>query len=282
MPDWVPGRLGAYYLYFAHHNGTYIRLAYAEALQGPWRIHPGGVLSLANAHFSRATSPLPDVHVDEQNSPHRDVFPWSDGEWRRKARRPSPPHPSTGCISAPRSGRSGPSYARIFRHDDWWYGFFGTEWSPLYRSSDGLSDFEQGPVLLPALRGRSAAKACRRSQESGHWLRVYYTRQGDAPERIFYGTIDLARGLAALDGAAKGSNCCGRRRISKGPDLPHAPEPDGPAKGRENALRDPAIFEEDGRTWLLYAVAGESGIALAELRRGHRGPSVGIARRRRS
>jgi len=32
-----------------------------------------------------------------------------------------------------------------------------------------------------------------------------------------------------------------------------------------NQLRDPAIFEEDGRVWLLYAIAGESGIALAEL-----------------
>jgi hypothetical protein len=30
-------------------------------------------------------------------------------------------------------------------------------------------------------------------------------------------------------------------------------------------LRDPAIFEENGRIYLFYAVAGESGIAIAEL-----------------
>ncbi|TIO99576.1 MAG: hypothetical protein E5X72_32940, partial [Mesorhizobium sp.] len=29
MPDWAPGRLGAYHLYFADHGGSYIRLAYA-------------------------------------------------------------------------------------------------------------------------------------------------------------------------------------------------------------------------------------------------------------
>ena len=29
-----------------------------------------------------------------------------------------------------------------------------------------------------------------------------------------------------------------------------------------NQLRDPAIFEEDGRVYLLYAVAGEGGIGL--------------------
>jgi len=32
-----------------------------------------------------------------------------------------------------------------------------------------------------------------------------------------------------------------------------------------NQLRDPAILEENGRVYLLYAVAGESGIAIAEL-----------------
>ena len=37
------------------------------------------------------------------------------------------------------------------------------------------------------------------------------------------------------------------------------------AYGQVNQLGDPAIFEEDGRIYLLYAVAGESGIAIAEL-----------------
>ncbi len=37
------------------------------------------------------------------------------------------------------------------------------------------------------------------------------------------------------------------------------------AYGRVNQLRDPAIFEEDGRSFLLYTMAGESGIAIAEL-----------------
>jgi hypothetical protein len=32
-----------------------------------------------------------------------------------------------------------------------------------------------------------------------------------------------------------------------------------------NQLRDPAIFEDNGRVYLLYAVAGESGIAIAEV-----------------
>jgi beta-xylosidase len=38
-------------------------------------------------------------------------------------------------------------------------------------------------------------------------------------------------------------------------------------KGREHALRDPAIFvDTDGRAYLLYSVAGEAGIGIAELK----------------
>jgi hypothetical protein len=32
-----------------------------------------------------------------------------------------------------------------------------------------------------------------------------------------------------------------------------------------NQLRDPAIFEEDGRIYLLYSIAGEAGIGIAEI-----------------
>ena len=34
VPDWVVNPLGSYYLYFADHKGSYIRLAYANELTG--------------------------------------------------------------------------------------------------------------------------------------------------------------------------------------------------------------------------------------------------------
>jgi hypothetical protein len=36
VPDWVKSPLGRYYLYFADHKGSYIRLAYADRIDGPW------------------------------------------------------------------------------------------------------------------------------------------------------------------------------------------------------------------------------------------------------
>ena len=51
----------------------------------------------------------------------------------------------------------------------------------------------------------------------------------------------------------------------EGVDLPLARSRRGAAHGRVRQLRDPCIFEEHGRTYLLYSVAGESGVAIAEL-----------------
>lgn len=46
VPDWIENPLGKYYLYFAHHHGSFIRLAYADRLEGPWKIYEGGVLPM--------------------------------------------------------------------------------------------------------------------------------------------------------------------------------------------------------------------------------------------
>ena len=68
VPDWVEDRLGAYYLYFADHKGRYIRLAYADAVLGPWHIHQAGSLQIADSHF--LTEP-PAVSPEEAGTPAR-------------------------------------------------------------------------------------------------------------------------------------------------------------------------------------------------------------------
>jgi hypothetical protein len=46
VPDWVERPLGRYYMYFAHHKGSYIRLAVADDPTGPWTVYDPGVLRL--------------------------------------------------------------------------------------------------------------------------------------------------------------------------------------------------------------------------------------------
>ena len=62
-PDWIEGRLGDYYLYFADHKGRYIRLAYADSLLGPWRIYPPGSLQLKQSCFLTEPPKATPAHV---------------------------------------------------------------------------------------------------------------------------------------------------------------------------------------------------------------------------
>src|SRR5437764_11531401 len=57
VPAWIANPLGRYYLYFAHHKGRFIRMAYAADLAGPWKIYDPGVLDVKATAFYR---PHPD------------------------------------------------------------------------------------------------------------------------------------------------------------------------------------------------------------------------------
>ena len=129
------------------------------------------------------------------------------------------------------------------------------------RSSDGLTEFERGPQLFePAMR--HAAVPVRDGR-----LHVFWTRAGDAPESILHSTVELDDDWSTL---SESSPVLRPELDWEGVDAPLEPSRRSTAYGHVNQLRDPAVFvddgpEGDGRSWLLYAVAGESGIALAEL-----------------
>ena len=57
VPDWVEDPLGNYYLYFSHHKGDFIRLAYADKVEGPWSIYEPGALGLNQSGFPSDSIP---------------------------------------------------------------------------------------------------------------------------------------------------------------------------------------------------------------------------------
>ena len=65
VPDWVKERLGKYYLYFAHHKGSYIRLAYSDELIGPWTVHEPGCLQLSESYFPTEPPEASPEQVEE-------------------------------------------------------------------------------------------------------------------------------------------------------------------------------------------------------------------------
>jgi|TARA_B110000503_G_scaffold116304_1_gene175297 hypothetical protein len=63
VPDWVENPLGNYYLYFSHHKGDFIRLAYADKVEGPWSIYEPGALELNQSGFP--TDNIPPLSLGE-------------------------------------------------------------------------------------------------------------------------------------------------------------------------------------------------------------------------
>jgi hypothetical protein len=71
VPDWVQKPLGRYYMYFGNHRGDFIRLAYADAVTGPWTVHAPGVLHARETAFYRPQpDPQPDVMLPGGYSTH--------------------------------------------------------------------------------------------------------------------------------------------------------------------------------------------------------------------
>ena len=150
----------------------------------------------------------------------------------------------------------GRPYMRAFHHDGMTYAMAMP--GQFYRSRDGMHPFEPGPILFnPNMRHSAVMK-------HGGELRVFWTQVGEAPERILLSSVDLAGDWHSWKESAP-TEILRPERGWEGADAPLVPSVRSTAYGQVNQLRDPAIFEENGRVYLLYAVAGESGIAIAEV-----------------
>jgi len=127
-----------------------------------------------------------------------------------------------------------------------------------YRSADGFTAFEEGPLLFNADMRHAALL------KRGELLYVFWTQVGSAPERILLSIVDLA-GDWGRWGETEAREVLRPERDWEGARAPVEPSARGPVAGRVNQLRDPAIYVEGDRIFLLYAIAGESGIAIAEV-----------------
>lgn len=275
-PEWLPDRLGEYYLYFADHKGVYIRLAYADHLLGPWQTHEPGALQLAQTSFPQSAGEFdakleqamrqgrvyphvasPDAAVDHDARLIRLYF---HGQLREGPQVSRVATSSDGINFVARDETLSTSYLRMIRLGDvaepGWYGMSMP--GILYRSEDGLCGFEQGPQLFPDTMRHCALL------RRGDTLYVFWTNAGDAPERIYVAPI-------ALEGDWRSWSAGERRELLRpvydweGADLPIAPSVRGFAPKPVHELRDPAIFEDGDAAYLLYTVQGERGIAIAQL-----------------
>ncbi|GCE12935.1 hypothetical protein [Tengunoibacter tsumagoiensis] len=253
VPDWVSHPLGRYYLYFAHHNGTFIRLAYSNHLQGPWQIYKPGTLLLKQTPCIHHIA-SPDVHIDHETRAIRMYYHglMPDGKSQKTFLAVS----YDGLHFTSYTDILGNSYFRVFQWENYYYALVMP--GELRRSRNGLDSFEPGPMLFHEHMRHSAVLL------ASDRLLVFYSQVGDTPEGILVSEIALTVEWTQWK-ESKPTIVLQPERSYEGAELPLSPSVRGLAATRMHQLRDPAVYEEDGKQYLLYTVAGEYGIALAQL-----------------
>ncbi len=276
VPNWIDECLGRYYLYFSAHKGDYIRLAYADHLEGPWQIYNKGTLHLEESLFPTTPSnrivkitqdpkyngpdesmphiASPDVHVLDDIQEIRMYYHGllkTGHQMTRVALSKDGIHfnAEPDIISFP--------YLRVFKYNGWFYGMSMP--GIFYRSQNGINNFEQGPMLFNRNMRHSAIRI------DGDELQIFWTQVGDSPERILLSTIQLTNDWKKWKPSLP-IEILHPEMDWEGGNLEPKPSLRGAIIGLVCQLRDPAIYEEEKRIFLLYVIAGESGIAISELK----------------
>ena len=256
VPDWIAHPLGRYYLYFAHHQGTFIRMAYADSIRGPWTVYRGGVLGLEGTRCRNHIA-SPDVHLLSDQREIVMYFHGVFGDSQRTFRATS----QDGLRFAASNEDLGPFYFRAFMYRDCWYSVAKTTAAPgggvLLRSQDGIRKFEVGPEIIP--QQRHAAVLGLKDE-----LQIFYSRGEDCPERILVSTMNLAGDWKSWR-PSDPIEVMRPETAYEGGDLPLRPSRFGSVHEAVCELRDPAVFRDRGKLYLLYTGAGESCICGAEL-----------------
>ena len=283
VPNWVHDKLGNYYLYFAHHKGKYIRLAYADDLKGPWKIYTPGTLKLTETIGSKSPFPAeesvkhegaenendgvqhlasPDVHIDDAGKQIVLYFHTplevngKKGQYSLRATSTDGIHFTADTVVL------GESYFRVFEWKGTSYALGRS--SSLWKSPDGKAAFEKGPnpfnkIQNPSTLRHSALRVV------GDTLWVFYTRVGDAPEHILLSKIKLTDNWNDWT-PTKPVDIVAPEKDYEGADLPLTVSKYGMFYGKTRQLRDPAVYVEGSKWYLVYSVAGETGLAIGELK----------------
>lgn len=257
VPKSVPNRLGAYYLYFAHHRGRFIRMAYADQIEGPWTIHEPGVLTLEAAPGFTDHIASPDVHFDPAEN--RFLMYFHGPSIEEEAQLTAVAQSTDGVHFDVIPGRLGKFYFRVWTFEGQFYALaknFNSGWNEIYVGASALGPFRRSRNILR--RARHTAVFA-----EGSTLLIFYSRVGDRPERILLSTIDMRDPFEKWT-PSRSIEVLRPETSVEGADLPSAISRYGAATDVQQ-LRDPFLFRDGERFVLLYALRGEAGLGAARI-----------------
>ena len=295
VPTWVKHPLGRYYMYFAHHRGKYVRLAYADSLHGPWKVYVPGVLNVSATAFYRPQPDppyeiygvythiaSPEVMIDEA---HQRIIMWVHGQFSDGKRWPDDPiaahawlrkngYRQVTQVTVSTDGLhftaqpviSAEPYLRVFEHGGQYYGIARLGY--MLHSTDPLQPFEG---RANPFRDTPYSNKIRHVAlfVDGDTLHIFLSAIGTAPESILHTTMQLS-------GDWKDWKVGDFEEVLKPearyecPDWPVRPSEVGEIYGAARQLRDPALYVQSispdlDRLTLFYTICGEQGVAAADV-----------------
>jgi len=287
-PDWIKDRLGKYYLYFADHKGDRIKMAYSDSLSGPWKIHIGGTLHLKESYFltnepdipedfdiselkprdahpeqidhipqkiTDLTYPhiaSPDVHIDKTK---QEIIMYYHGLDEFGLQKTRVAVSTNGLDFIARKKIVGWPYFKKFSYQGENYGISMP--GIIYRNFGDIDDFSIVNQVMGENTRHSAVMV------SGDKLIIFFSRKGDKPERILLTTIDL-RLDPEMWSTSEPIEILRPEKEWEGSTLPLYKSVESAINIPANQLRDPAVYSENGRNYLLYSLRGENGIGIVE------------------
>ncbi|MFH0862343.1 MAG: hypothetical protein V1875_04855 [Candidatus Altiarchaeota archaeon] len=290
VPDWIspasrPDPQAIYYMYFASHIGTHIRMAWAQDIQGPWHIYNngGGVLALdrntriGNGILLKGHVASPDVTVDNANKSIVMYFhapATVDGVDVGQKTFAASSDDGLDFNGRIRPVIIGSSYFRVFQNNGSTYAV--SRGGQLHKAPAGLGFPEslwatrQDNPFQTSLDAAGLSNVTLRHAAviaAGSTLYVFYSRIGDSPERILMSTMDLSTGDYNNWTLTHPPVEILRAEMPwEGSDIAPQKSTEGSAPEHVNQLRDPYIFKDsDGKTYLFYCGAGEEAIGVAEI-----------------
>ncbi len=261
VPNWIKNPLGKYYLYFANHGGKYIRLAYSDNIEGPYNLYKLGTLHNTGDFLKNHHIASPEIYIDKDEEKiymffHANIrgeVPYEDqGQMTFLATS------KNGIDFTPHNQQLAPFYLRVFKYQGYFYGIAKNDNmdAVLVRSKNPYNKFERGKQFMPRFRHCALLRR-------DDLLYVFFSRAFDKPEVILLSTMKLKQNWEEWD-LSKPEIVLKPERRWEGSYLPITESKYGGTHAT-HALRDPNIYCEGNKVYLLYTVKGEKGIAISEI-----------------
>jgi hypothetical protein len=267
-PNFIKNPLGKYLLYFAHHAGEFIRVAYSDDIFTNWKILNHKINNVSKEKLFHDHVASPDLYVDNIENK---IYMFFHSRIKGSRKQQTFLSKSDDGVNFELVGGSLglPFYFRhvitetktfaLTKGGNLYINSIGPiigTWRALNNINTGKSNEEVMHNKFGSIRHLSLIYYMKT-------LITFYTKIGDAPERIYAAKIEESeKGIWLI---SKEFEITRPEFNFEGVNLDLDASVSGPSLKEENALRDPYVFQDGENYYLFYSCAGESGIAVGKL-----------------